>query len=247
MKKTLEFLSAKKRDRRPITMVTAYDFPTARLEDEAGVDAILVGDSVGTNVLGLASEREVTMADMLHHAAAVARGVKSACLLADLPYRSAETPLEAEENARRLLDRGIECVKIEGWGEAAGTVTRLAAKEAGALIEAARRLEEAGAALLIMEKLPREVAGIITGLLRIPAIGIGSGPCCDGQVLVVNDLLGMTGRNFSHARRYADLRTIVLNAVRAYADEVERGTFPGDEHCRRLDPEVLNALNEMRG
>jgi 3-methyl-2-oxobutanoate hydroxymethyltransferase len=272
MKTTIPDLLAKKKNRNPITMVTAYDFPMARIEDEAGVDVVLVGDSVGTNVLGYASEQEVTLADMTHHVGAVARGVKRALLLADLPFHTADEPISAEANAGKLLEKGADCVKIEGWGEKRAVVEHLSkknipvcahigynpqthgmkakvfgavAQEALALVESARQLEEAGARLIVMEKLPEEVAAIITERLGIPAIGIGSGRFCDGQVLVVHDILGFSERAFKHARRFADFRGLALDAVRAYAGAVAARSFPAEENFRHIDPRELEKLKAL--
>ena len=247
-------------------MVTAYDCPTARIADEAGIDAVLVGDSVGTVMLGYASEREVTMEDMLHHVAAAARGIRQAYFFADMPYRSADTPRRAVQNARMLLEKGAECVKLEGWREKCPIVACLTennipvcahigynpqihgakpkvfgacAEEARELIESARLLEKAGAILLILEKVPEEVSGIIARALRIPVIGIGSGRSCDGQVLVVNDVLGISERSYRHARAFSDFRVRALGALRAYASAVENGGFPAEEHVHHLKSEEL--------
>lgn len=272
MKKTIDYLLAKKENHRPISMVTAYDFPTAQIEDMAGIDTVLVGDSVGTNVLGYASELEVTMADMLHHAAAVARGLKSAFLLADLPFGAAEAPDIALKNARNLYDKGVECVKLEGWREKCGIVEHLSknkipvcahigynpqihgskpatfgkkAEEARMLIDSAQALEAAGAVMIVLEKLPEEVAGIITEKLGIPTIGIGSGRMCDGQVLVISDILGTSERTFRHAKRYMDYHGSASAAVRKYAEEVEKGEFPGVEHASHIDGDELEKLKRI--
>jgi 3-methyl-2-oxobutanoate hydroxymethyltransferase len=269
MKKNLAYFRTKKRNGRPITMVTAYDCPTARIADEAGIDAVLVGDSVGTNMLGFGSEREVTMEDMLHHTAAAARGIREAYFFADMPYASAETCGSAERNARRLLAKGASCVKLEGWREKCGVVAHLSNKnipvcahigynpqihgakpkvfgvlagEARELIESARLLEKAGAVMLILEKVPEEVAGIITKTLRIPVIGIGSGRLCDGQVLVVNDVLGISERSFRHARAFMNYRAKAFQALRAYAAAVDKGVFPAERHVHHLAPEELVKL-----
>ncbi|MBN2188235.1 MAG: 3-methyl-2-oxobutanoate hydroxymethyltransferase [Chitinispirillaceae bacterium] len=273
MKKTLAYLRDKKKNGRPIIMVTAYDFPTARAAEEAGIDAVLVGDSVGTTMLGYASEREVTMEDMLHHVAAAARGIRQAFFFADMPYRSADTPHRALQNARMLIKKGAECVKIEGWREKCPVVACLTkknmpvcahigynpqihgakprvfgagAEEARELIESARLLEQAGAILLILEKVPEEIAGIISKKLRIPVIGIGSGRLCDGQVLVVNDVLGISERSFRHARAFSDFRVRALGALRAYAAAVENRSFPAEEHVRHSDPQELALLKSSR-
>jgi 3-methyl-2-oxobutanoate hydroxymethyltransferase len=129
MKKNIDYLLNKKISKIPISMMTAYDFPVAQMEDEAGIDVVLIGDSVGTNVLGYKSEKDVTMADMLHHCGAVARGVKDAFVMVDMPFGSADDPFTAYENAQRLLDKGADCVKIEGWGEKKNVVESLISKD----------------------------------------------------------------------------------------------------------------------
>jgi 3-methyl-2-oxobutanoate hydroxymethyltransferase len=272
MKTTLAEFIAKKKTKTPITVLTAYDFPMARIEDEAGVDVVLIGDSVGTNVLGYASEQEVTMADMEHHTAAVARGVTRAHVMADLPYHSAEDPLTAEKNSLRLLEKGAGSVKLEGWGEKQTIIKHLSKKgipvcahigynpqthgmkakmfgataaEAHQLIEAALNLEAAGAGMIILEKIPEEVAHIITEKLAIPTIGIGSGRFCDGQVLVLHDILGFTPKAFKHARRFADLRTATLEGVTAYAKAVTNGSFPAEENLRHMEEGERGRLEEM--
>jgi 3-methyl-2-oxobutanoate hydroxymethyltransferase len=269
MKRKLDYLQAKKRNLDPITMITAYDFPMARLADEAGIDAVLVGDSVGTNVLGYASEREVTVADMVHHTAAAARGIKNAFLLADLPFQSAESPSDAEINARCLLGAGAEAVKIEGGAEKGEIIACLANKgisvcahigynpqlhgmkprvfgatvdEARLLVASARKLEAAGAGLIVLEKVCEEVAGIISQMLRIPTIGIGSGRLCDGQVLVMHDVLGMSGKTFRHARSFINLRELTLGAIKAYRSAVETRGFPGEKNVHHMNPEVFARL-----
>ena len=268
MEKTLDYLRAKKKNGIPIVMLTAYDCVMARIEDEAGVDAILVGDSVGTNVLGYASERDVTMADMVHHTAAVARGVRHAYLLADMPYRSADTFRTAEKHAGRLLGAGAECVKIEGWRDRRRIIARLSEKkipvcahigynpqihglprvfgrtavEALDLVQSALLLQEAGAVLLIVEKIPREVAAIITQTLSIPVIGIGCGAQCNGQVLVINDLLGALPRTFKHARRYMDLYGSAFKAVESFGRDVFKRRFPAARHASSMEQREYKAF-----
>jgi 3-methyl-2-oxobutanoate hydroxymethyltransferase len=257
MKKTLRHLMDSKRGGVPITVVTAYDFHTARVLDEAGIDAVLVGDSVGTNCLGYESEREVTMGDMLHHTAAVRRGAASAFVIADLPYACADDVGSAVANARRLIDRGADCVKVEGWGEKAGIVKGLCDAgfdvcahmgynpqihdkpkvfgrdegQAAELMSGAATLCAAGAGLMTLEMVPAELAGKITEALPIPTIGIGSGNRCDGQVLVVNDLLGLSQKTFKHARRFANLQETMYEAFKDYMDAVRSREFPGDENA----------------
>jgi len=247
----------KKQERLPISMATAYDYPTARIEEEARIDIILVGDSVGTNVLGYESEREVTMEDMLHHLKAVVRGASHSCIMVDLPYGSAPDPFTAFENSRRLMDAGAHIVKIEGWGEKSsitsyiagkgiavcshigynpqyhGSKGRTFGKDAAAateLVRSAVSLENAGAAMLLVEKVPEEVCGIITERVSVPVIGIGSGRLCDGQVLVFHDIVGLGWRSFRHARAYEALRQRMTDALISYHNDVCSRTFPAEEN-----------------
>ena len=218
----------KKRSGVPITMLTAYDYPTALAQDAAGLDVILVGDSVGTNVLGYQSEREVTLADIVHHTKAVRRGTRRAYVLSDLPFATYDTPDQALASARELVASGADGVKLEGalpdivaplveaGIEVCGHLglqpqTQTEKRVQGRTAEAARRLlaesltvEQAGATMLVLELVPEEVAAAITRRLAIPTIGIGAGRHVDGQVLVVPDVLGITEREFRHNRRYGE-------------------------------------------
>ena len=272
MKKTTNYLIEKKRKQEPIAMLTAYDFPTAVLEEEAGVDCILVGDSVGTNILGYESERDVTLADISHHLKAVARGVKSALLIADLPFGTADTYEKALESSDKLLSSGADCVKIEGWGEKRVIINALADKgvticahigynpqihdgkprtfgktacQAVTLIKSAVELEKAGASLIVLEKIPCEIAQLISKTVRIPTIGIGSGPFCDGQVLVIADLLGMTPKVFKHAKAYAQLRREYIKSVESYIEEVGKRVFPGAENCSHVGADDLEEIENL--
>jgi len=252
MKKDIKYINGKKKANAPITMVTAYDFPTAQIIDEAGIDSILVGDSVGTNYLGLTSEREVTINDMLHHTKAVRRGVNNAFLVVDLPFGCADTLETALDSSRLLTEAGADCVKIEGWGEKAGIIKGLVDNgykvcahigynpqihdkpamfgkdndQAKELLDSALLLEEAGASMIVLEMVPAELSEKISSALKIPTIGIGSGNKCDGQVLVINDLLGLSPKLFKHVRRFANLRETLLGAFREYAGAVEKREFP---------------------
>jgi len=264
-KKDLGFLRAKKQAQQKITMLTGYDYPTACLEDQAGIDIILVGDSVGTNVLGYASEREVTMADMVHHLKAVRRGVAQAYLLVDLPYQSYETPQLALENATTLLAHGADAVKLEGGAEQVETIRSLAAQgisvcghigftpqtlhqpgrkarvqgrsfsQAIALLESAIALEQSGAELLVLELIPEPLGKAITACLRIPTIGIGAGRFCDGQVLIIHDLLGITPFHLRFVKRYQQSRELTLQAMAQYKHDVEQGLFPSGETAFQMD------------
>lgn len=266
MKKTSDYLKSLKASGRRIAMLTCYDYPTARMQEAAGVDVILVGDSVGTNMLGYASEREVTLADMIHHLKAVRRGVSDAYLLVDLPYMTYETPEMALDSTRQLLDLGADGVKLEGPREQIihhlsqhgievcahlglnpqlHEKKALQAKTADAaieLIESSQALQDAGAAFLLLEMIPEEVGRLVTQHLRIPTIGIGAGRHMDGQVLVLHDLLGINAFEIRHATRYEDLNARSIDAIGRYVQDVAAGRFPGEANVRHLKPEELAAL-----
>lgn len=243
---------------RKIAVLTAYDYPTARLEDDSGIDIVLVGDSVGNVVLGYENTLPVTMEEMLHHVRAVSRGVKRAMVVADMPYLSYQASRQqAIENAGRFLKvGGAHAVKLEGGSAVSETVASLVdvgipvmghlgmtpqsvhlfggyrqqARTSDArkrLVEDGRLLEEAGAFSVVLELVPQAAAAEVTAALRIPTIGIGAGSACDGQVLVVNDMLGMDERFApKHARRYLELHDLLKKAFREYAADVRQGTFP---------------------
>lgn len=249
--------------------LTAYDYPTARLVDEAGVDVVFVGDSVGTNVLGYESEREVTLDDVRHHLRAVRRGTKRALILADLPYRTYETVAEARENAGSLVRDGADLVKLEGGCEQVDKVRALVEDgvvvcghigftpqtlfvpgqkgrvqgrlraEAEALLADARALEAAGVAAIVLELVPEALGGLITRTLSVPTIGIGAGRGCDGQVLIVHDVLGLSVRTLRLAKAYTNGRDAALDAVRTYAAEVRDGAFPAEANGFAMDPAEL--------
>ncbi|CAN5738717.1 3-methyl-2-oxobutanoate hydroxymethyltransferase [soil metagenome] len=254
-----------------IPMLTAYDYPTARLLDEAGIPLLLVGDSLGTVLLGYDSEIRVTMADMLHHTAAVVRGTSRALVVGDMPFLSYATPDEAVENAGRFMrEAGAQAVKIEGglrseriiaaltragipvmghigWTPQARHALGGKVRVQGKTAERARHMlgdalavQEAGAFAIVLELVPEQLAGAITERLRIPTIGIGAGPGCNGQVQVITDLLGMAAWQPKHAKTFADLRGTILDAARAYAEQVSEGSFPGPEQAVRMDDSVLD-------
>ena len=241
-----------------IVVVTAYDAPTAQAVAEVGVDIILVGDSVGVNVLGYAHEREVTLADMAHHIAAVRRGAPEAYIIGDLPFATYGAPAQALASAKALRAAGADCVKFEGAH--AGLVHAFKAAEidtcghiglesqhqeqkrrqgktaaaALKLLEDARALDAAGQDFLVLELIPEELAATISREIAAPTIGIGAGAQTDGQVLVVNDLAGVTRRDFKHNRRYGELGDALRAALSAYAADVRSGSFPGPEHAFHL-------------
>lgn len=243
-----------------ITCLTAYDYPTARLLDEAGVDVILVGDSLGMVVLGHESTLPVTLEDMLHHTRAVRRGTRHALVVADMPYGSyhADTAESLRNAVRFVKEAGAEAVKVEGGERRLELIARLTEAEipvmghvgltpqslnalggyrvqgktrdaAEHLMRDARAVEASGAFAVVLEAVPRELAAQITRDLRIPTIGIGAGPDCDGQVLVLHDLLGLTFSPLpKFARRYANVGKIISGAVREYCEDVRSGRFPLD-------------------
>jgi 3-methyl-2-oxobutanoate hydroxymethyltransferase len=258
MKVTIRDLRAWKHERRRWVMLTAYDFPTAQILDQAGVPVLLVGDSVGRNVLGYADELPVTMDEMIHHVRAVARGTKHAMVVADMPFMSYQASVEeGVRNAGRLVkEGGAHGVKIEGpqldlvhrlvdigipvmahVGLTPQSVHGLGGyrvqgrgEEAHKISEQAQQLEKAGAFAIVLEALPGELAVEITRDAQIPTIGIGAGASTDAQVLVVNDLLGINDTVPKLAKKYADLRSIITDAVTAFARDVEGGAFPDDDH-----------------
>ena len=243
-----------------ITCLTAYDYPTARLVDEAGVDVVLVGDSLAMVMLGHDSTLPLTLDEALHHTKAVRRGVARALVVADMPYGSYHGDIgESLRNAMRFVkEAGAEAVKIEGGERRLELIARLTEAEipvmghigltpqsvnalggyrvqgktpnaAEQVLRDARAVEAAGAFSIVLEAIPRELAAEITKAVRIPTIGIGAGPDCDGQVLVLHDLLGLTFQNPpKFARRYANVGETILKAVREYCADVENGRFPTD-------------------
>jgi 3-methyl-2-oxobutanoate hydroxymethyltransferase len=271
MKITKRDLGNYKLSSRKITMVTSYDFPCASIADECGIDVVLVGDSVGTNVLGYTEASQVTMEDMLHHVRAVARGVMRAFILADLPAEAIASPDEALHNAQRLLENGADGVKIEGGVEVADRISRMAQqgvavcahigytpqkmgrkaivqgkdlKQAQELIGSALALEKAGAFMIVLELITEELSGEISRLLKIPTIGIGAGPLCDGQVQVIHDISGLSPRVFKHAKAYGNVRQEFARAISHYAQEVREGVFPTDKNAFSLGPEVLKEIKD---
>jgi 3-methyl-2-oxobutanoate hydroxymethyltransferase len=255
-----------------IAMLTAYDHPTARLLDEAGIPMLLVGDSLGRAVLGYENELSVTMADMLHHAAAVTRGARRALVIGDMPFLTYATPEDALKNAGLFIhDAGVQAVKVEGGVRSARVIETLVragipvmahigltpqsanaigkfrvqgktSDQARALLHDALAVQEAGAFSVVLELVPEQLAAAITERLRIPTIGIGAGPGCSGQVQIINDLLGVDTWQPKHAKLYANLHDTILGAVRAYAADVAAGTFPGPEQTVRMDDTVLDEV-----
>lgn len=283
VKVTFQTLQEKKHSAKPITALTAYDYATARLVDEAGVDLILVGDSLAQVVLGYDTTLPVTVEEMLHHTRAVRRAVKRAIVTADMPYGSYHVSVqEGVSNAARFIkEAGAEAVKIEGGANRVELVERLTDAEipvighlgltpqsvhrmggykvqgkslaaADALLRDAHALEEAGAVMIVLEGIPREVAQHITQKLNIPTIGIGAGPDCDGQILVFHDLVNLSfSKPGKFVRQYGDAASLFRSAIDGYVHDVELREFPNEGESYHLSKETRAAfeasLPQQRG
>jgi 3-methyl-2-oxobutanoate hydroxymethyltransferase len=263
------------KDKRKITMLTAYDYPIASLIDKADIDMILVGDSLANVVLGLESTTQVGMWEMLHHAKAVTRAVKHALVIGDMPYESYQVDPDASvKNALRFINEAkCDAVKLE-WFDKCIQVTesivkagvavmghigltpqtadkiggfKVQGKDAEAaqrLIEQAALLEKTGCFALVLECVPDKIAEKITGMLKIPTIGIGAGRYCDGQVLVVNDMVGLFERyKPKFVKQYINLAPQIQNAIENYKNEVIEGKFPAAEHSFTIKKEELDKLD----
>ncbi len=271
---TFPALQQKKHSGQPITALTAYDYATARLVDEAGIDLILVGDSLAQVVLGYDTTLPVTVDEMLHHTRAVRRAVRRAIVAADMPFGSYHGSVDqGVANAIRFIkEAGAQAVKIEGGASRAELVERLTAAEIpvighlgltpqsvhrmggykvqgksaaaiGALLHDAHTLESAGAVLLVLEGMPREAAARITAEVGIPAIGIGAGPDCDGQILVFHDLVNLTfSTPAKFVRQYGDAAALFRSALENYRRDVEERAFPADAESYHLPKDAAAAL-----
>ncbi|WP_353683793.1 3-methyl-2-oxobutanoate hydroxymethyltransferase [Thermodesulfovibrio sp. 3907-1M] len=262
MRFTVTDLLDKKKQKQKITMLTAYDYPLAHLIDEAGIDMILVGDSLSMVVQGNETTLPVTMEEMLYHTKIVVKSTKRAMIVADMPFMSYQVSVEeAVRNAGKLIkEAGAQAVKLEGGREILSQVKAITEAEipvighlgltpqavlrmggyrlqgkteqqAKRIKEDALRLQEKGAVAIVLEVIPSELAQEITESLEIPTIGIGAGPHCDGQVLVIHDLLGLFERfTPKFVKKYASLKDEILKAVKQYKEEVEKGEFPDKQH-----------------
>ena len=258
----------------PIVMVTAYDHPTARAAEAAGVDVVLVGDSAANNVLGYPDTVPVTVEEMLMLTAAVRRGLKTPLLVADLPFGSYEASDEqAIATAHRFVkEAGAEAVKVENSAERARAIVKAGvpvmghvgltpqtatalggyraqgrtAERARAVLDEALELQEAGVFSIVFEAIPADVTDVIMEHMEVPVIGIGAGPSTDGQVLVLHDLLGIHGGfQPKFVKRYADVRGEMLRGLEAYAEDVRTRAFPGPEHTYGIAPEELTRLKQQ--
>ena len=260
MSVSIHDLAAYKARGEKFVMLTAYDFPTAQILNEAGIPVLLVGDSLAQVVLGYDTTIPVSVDEMLHHTRAVARGARNALIVGDMPFGTYGGGVERGiENAIRFMkEGGAHAVKFEGpQMELVEQLSKIGVpvmahlgltpqsvhlfggykvqgrseEQADNIVRWAKELEEAGAFSLVLECVPSELAARITTRLSIPTIGIGAGPACDAQVLVINDLMGLTpGKPPKFVKRYANLREDISHAVKQYADEVARGEYPGPEH-----------------
>jgi 3-methyl-2-oxobutanoate hydroxymethyltransferase len=271
---TIATFKAAKEKRERITMLTAYDYTTATLLEEAGVDSLLVGDSLGMVMLGYENTLQVTMDDMIHHTRAVARARRRALLIGDMPFLSYHVSTEeAVRNAGRFVQEGnAQAVKLEGGRDVLDKIRAIIKAQIPVLghlgltpqsvhamggfklqgkdLEAARRildeallLQDAGVFGVLMEGIPAELARIITEKLEVPTIGIGAGPHCDGQVLVIQDMLGMFRKmRPKFVKTYTQGGDAAVEAVREYIQEVRSGVFPGPEHSFTMDERLLSSL-----
>ncbi len=274
MKNTVTTFQKAKKDGVKLSMLTAYDYSTAKLMDEAGINGILVGDSLGNVMLGLADTISVTMEDMIHHGAAVARGVQNALVVVDMPFMSYQCSVyDAVSNAGRLMKEGrAKAVKLEGGREITPQITAIVSAgipvmghigltpqsvnvlggykvqgkdEAAAqkLLDDAKALEQAGVFAIVLECVPAALARKISQTVSVPAIGIGAGAGCDGQILVYQDMLGMfSDYTPKFVKRYADIGSRMREAFSVYISEVAAGTFPAEEHSYPIEEEVIEKL-----
>lgn len=276
MKKTVATFKDAKNNNEKLSMVTSYDYSMAKLVDEAGIDGILVGDSLGMVTLGYENTLAVTIDDMIHHTKAVSRGAKNALIVADMPFLSYHISIEESiKNAGRLIKEGnAHAVKLEGGYEILDKVEAIVKAQIPVmghigltpqsinmfggfkvqgktinqiqkLIDDAKYLEEAGAFAIVLECIPEKIAKLITETVSIPTIGIGAGKYCDGQILVVNDMLGMYS-DFTpkFVKQYKNLKKDINEAINNYITDVKKGSFPEEKHSFKIDEKILDELNK---
>lgn len=274
MKNTVLSLQKQKEEGDKITMLTAYDYSIARLIDAAGINTILVGDSLGMTMLGYEDTLPVTMEDMIHHTACVARGTEETFVIADMPFMSYQTSVyDAVVNAGRLIKEGhASAVKLEGGAAVTEQIKAITSAQipvcahigltpqssnvfggfkvqgkslerARQIVEDAFKVQEAGAFMVVLECIPEKLATLITQLLDIPTIGIGAGNGCDGQVLVYQDMLGMSG-DFKpkFVKHFAKVGDIMRDAFKEYSSEVKNCSFPAIEHTFKIDEDIMELL-----
>ncbi len=269
MKLTKDDLILRKKTGPKITMLTSYDFPTAQLLDKCSIDVQLIGDSVGTNMLGYTDVSMVTVSDIVHHLKAVARGAKNSFVLGDMPFGSFKTKELALKNARLFINDGADGVKIETENESIDKISHVTAngipvcahigytpqtpgltasvqgkdiKRATELLTLAKASEEAGAFMIVLELIPEKLSKLITEALSIPTIGIGAGRYCDGQVQVILDIFGFSEKIFRHAKKYADASQIFSDAITHYISDVQNGYFPTEKNSSTIPEEVIKQV-----
>jgi 3-methyl-2-oxobutanoate hydroxymethyltransferase len=271
---TIEFSEMKKRGEK-ITMLTAYDYPMAKALDDAGIDSLLIGDSMGMVVYGHDNTLPVTVEDIMRHTQAVARAAKRALVIADMPFMSFSLPEDALKNAGNFIKFGnADAVKLEGGREREKSIKMMvesgiavmghigltpqymhqfggfkvqgkSALAAERLVEDALILQEAGVFSIVLETIPWKIAKEITDRVRVPTIGIGAGPHCDGQVLVSTDMMGfMESTYFKFLKQYANLYQTIVKSGKDYADEVKGGVYPTPSHSYEITEEEYNLFME---
>jgi len=267
---TINTLMEMKKSGDKITMLTAYDYPTAKILDEMGIDSILVGDSAANVIMGYPDTRPVTMDEMIHHTKMVSRAIANSFLIGDMPFMSYQVSIEeAIRNAGRFIkEANVDAIKLEGrYFETIRRLTEAGIPVVGhlgltpqsasllggyvvqgktfdkakRLIQDAESIEESGAIMLVLEMVPEEVASIISRRLRIPVIGIGAGAGCDGQVLVLHDMLGLGG-SFKFLKKYANLKGVISDAVKNYISDVKGERFPSKDNSFQMPPSELKRL-----
>ncbi len=278
-KKSLHDFYTMKKEGQKITFLTAYDFPTARFAEAAGLDMLLVGDSLGMCVYGYSSTVPVTMDQMVYHADAVRRGAPNCFVIGDMPFMSYQSSLEkAVENAGRFLkEASCDAIKLEGGGRVSHQIKAIVdagivvmghigltpqssgqlgghkaqgrtAETAKLVVEDALAVQDAGAHMLLIEAVPPEVTAYIARTLKIPVLSIGAGPDCDGQLLIVSDMIGQfQAFTPKFVKKYSNVAQVITGAMRNYCEEIRKGTFPGEEHCyRMIEGEEMKFLNLMK-
>ena len=276
MKNTVMTVRRQKEKGSKITMLTAYDYSTARLINDAGIETILVGDSLGMTMLEYDDTLPVTMEDMLHHAAAVVKGATDALVIGDMPFMSYQTSVcDAVYNAGRFLkEAGTQAVKLEGGAAVCEQIRaivdsgipvcahigmtpqavnamggfKVQGKDAGAakqILDDAKKVEDAGAFMVVLECIPAKLAKLVTESISIPTVGIGAGADCDGQVLVYQDMLNVTGGHQpKFVKHFAEIGSAMREAFEAYSNEVKSGVFPADEHTFKINSDVIAAIEK---
>lgn len=273
MKLTIAQFKSLKNEGKKISMLTAYDYPMSKIINKTDTDIVLVGDSLGTNVLGYDSVFDVTMKDMLHHTSAVARGAKDKFILSDLPYGTYNHVRDAQNNAARLQAAGADAVKMESEKNAIEKIAHVVANgipvcghigytpqtpnlkteiqgkdisRANELINLALECQEAGAFMIVLELMPRSLAELITNKLSIPTIGIGAGEMCDGQVQVMADIVGFTDKVFKHAKVYAPVGKMIEETINDYNKEVKDKLFPSAQNSSDVSAEMIQEIKNCQ-